>query len=155
MNSKNFISCSEGLHRKFQTALQQQTLLIRTCFYVLLHLSEDPAVEDKMRKKGIISLLTRALQRKHLHSSMNGKIFNSFKTIRNVQLLTKFVITLELNYLVLTFLQKLSIFGENKDEMAQSGVVEKAAVLVESPHRLVQDSAARVLYNLSFDPVLR
>ena len=85
MNSKNFISCSEGLHRKFQTALQQQTLLIRTCFYVLLHLSEDPAVEDKMRKKGIISLLTRALQRKHLHSSMNGKIFNSFKTIRNVQ----------------------------------------------------------------------
>nr|CAG4649243.1 EOG090X049M [Scapholeberis mucronata] len=130
LNSGHFEQ--DGLHRKFQTALLQQTLLIRTCFYVLLHLSEDPAVEDKMRKKGIVSLLTRALQRKHLHSSMN-----------------------ELNYLVLTFLQKLSIFGENKDEMAQSGVIEKAAVLVESPHRLVQDSAARVLYNLSFDSVLR
>lgn len=62
----------DGLHRKFQTALLQQTLLIRTCFYVLLHLSEDPGVEDKMRKKGIVSLLTRALQRKHLHPSMNG-----------------------------------------------------------------------------------
>ncbi|KZS21217.1 Kinesin-associated protein 3 [Daphnia magna] len=122
----------DGLHRKFQTALLQQTFLIRTCFYVLLHLSEDPGVEDKMRKKGIVSLLIRTLQRKHIHSSVN-----------------------ELNYLVLTFLQKLSIFGENKDEMAQLGVIEKAAILVDSPHRLVQDSAARVLYNLSFDPVLR
>nr|CAG4641607.1 EOG090X049M [Eurycercus lamellatus] len=122
----------DGLHRKIQTALLQQTLLIRTSFYVLLHLSEDPTVEDKMRKKGIVSLLIRTLQRKHLHSSVN-----------------------ELNYLVLTFLQKLSIFGENKDEMVQQGVIEKAAVLVDSPHRLVQDSAARVLYNLSFDPALR
>ena len=62
----------DGLHRKFQTALLQQTLLIRTCFYVLLHLSEDPSVEDKMRKKGIVSLLIRTLQRKHIHSSVNG-----------------------------------------------------------------------------------
>lgn len=57
--------------------------------------------------------------------------------------------------MVLTFLQKLSIFGENKDEMSQQGVIEKAALLVDSPHRMVQDSAARVLYNLSFDPTLR
>ena len=56
---------------------------------------------------------------------------------------------------MLTFLQKLSIFGENKDEMTQLGVIEKAAILVDSPHRLVQDSDARVLYNLSFDPALR
>lgn len=66
----------DGLHRKFQTALLQQTFLIRTCFYVLLHLSEDPGVEDKMRKKGIVSLLIRTLQRKHIHSSVNGnKVF--------------------------------------------------------------------------------
>lgn len=56
---------------------------------------------------------------------------------------------------MLTFIQKLSIFGENKDELVQLGVIEKAAILVDSPHRLVQDSAARVLYNLSFDPTLR
>ncbi len=62
----------DGLHRKIQTALLQQTLLIRTSFYVLLHLAEDPSVEDKMRKKGIVSLLVRTLQRKHLHSSVNG-----------------------------------------------------------------------------------
>ena len=68
-----FFSHIDGLHRKFQTALLQQTLLIRTCFYVLLHLSEDPAVEEKMRKKGIVSLLIRTLQRKHVHSSVNGK----------------------------------------------------------------------------------
>lgn len=64
----------DGLHRKFQTALLQQTLLIRTCFYVLLNLSEDPGVEDKMRKKGIVSLLIRTLQRKHVHSSVNGNL---------------------------------------------------------------------------------
>lgn len=64
-------------------------------------------------------------------------------------------IHLELYVLVLTFLQKLSIFAENKDEMAELGVIEKAAILIDSSHRLVQDSAARVLYNLSFDPALR
>jgi len=41
----------DGLLRKIQTALLQQTLLIRTSCYILFHLSEDPRVEDKMRKK--------------------------------------------------------------------------------------------------------
>lgn len=66
-----------------------------------------------------------------------------------------YVFVAELYVLVLTFLQKLSIFAENKDEMAELGVIEKAAAFIDSPHRLVQDSAARVLYNLSFDPALR
>lgn len=122
----------DGLLRKIQTALLQQTMLIRTSCYILLHLSEDPSVEDKMRKKGMVQLLVKTLQRKHEHSSVN-----------------------ELNYLVLTFLQKLSIFAENKDEMTQLGLIERAAVLINSPSRLVQDAAARVLYNLSFDATLR
>ena len=106
-----------------------------------------------MRKKGIVALLIRTLQRKQIHSSVSGmKVYCYFIKFSKIFNLISF---LELNYLVLTFLQKLSIFGENKDEMAQQGVIEKAAILLESPHRLVQDSAARVLYNLSFDPILR
>jgi len=47
-------------------------MLIRTSCYILLHLSEDPCVEDKMRKKGIVGLLVKTLQRKHEHSSIHG-----------------------------------------------------------------------------------
>ena len=65
------------------------------------------------------------------------------------------LIGVELNYLVLTFLQKLSIFAENKDEMAHLGLIERAAVLINSSNRLVQDAATRVIYNLSFDATLR
>lgn len=50
-------------------------MLIRTSCYILLHLSEDPSVEDKMRKKGIVRLLVKTLQRKHEHSSVNGILF--------------------------------------------------------------------------------
>ena len=71
----------EGLYRKIQTALLQQTLLIRTSFYVLLHLSEDPNVEDKMRKKGVIQLLVRTLNRKHQHSSIHGLLLDIASTI--------------------------------------------------------------------------
>jgi len=106
-----------------------------------------------MRKKGIVALLIHTLQRKHIHSSVSGRKIYCY-LIKFCKIFNLISI-LELNYLVLTFLQKLSIFGENKDEMAQQGVIEKAAILLESPHRLVQDSAARVLYNLSFDPILR
>nr|CAG4640776.1 EOG090X049M [Eulimnadia texana] len=122
----------EDYQRKVRTVLLQQTLLLRTCFYILLHLAEDPIVEDKMRQKNIAALLVRALQRRHNHNS-----------------------THELIYLVLTFLQKLSIFNENKTEFERLGVVEKAAVLLEYPATYVRDSAARVLYNLSFDPTMR
>ena len=61
----------------------------------------------------------------------------------------------ELNYLALTFLQNVAIFEENKNDMAQLGVIEKAAALLDCPHHLVQEAAARVLYNLSFDTSLR
>ena len=171
---------SDGLLRKIQTALLQQTMLIRTSCYILLHLSEDPSVEDKMRKKGMVQLLVKTLQRKHEHSSVNGKTNFSntfswqnkkitFSIIRRYVLIhlllfdrwcfhwkwIDILFATELNYLVLTFLQKLSIFAENKDEMTQLGLIERAAVLINSPSRLVQDAAARVLYNLSFDATLR
>jgi len=61
----------------------------------------------------------------------------------------------ELSHLVLSFLQKLSLFEENKNEMTQLGILEKAALFLDCSYPLAQEAAARVLYNLSFDAVLR
>jgi hypothetical protein len=61
------------------------------CFYLLLNLSEETAVEQKMRAKGIIKMLVDAL------TPESGN---------------------DLVILVLTFLQRLSVYVENKNEMA-------------------------------------
>ena len=58
-------------------------------YYLLLNLSEDLKVELKMRNKGIATLLVKTLDRE------------------NVELLI----------LVISFLKKLSIFVENKNDM--------------------------------------
>ena len=61
------------------------------CFYLLLNLSEDTGVEQKMRAKGIVKMLVEAL------TPESGN---------------------DLVILVLTFLQRLSVYVENKNEMA-------------------------------------
>lgn len=63
--------------------------LLRVAFYLLLNLSEDTKVEQKMVNKDVTKLLIKALDRE-----------NS-----------------ELLILVVSFLKKLSIFIENKNTM--------------------------------------
>ena len=58
-------------------------------FYLLLNLAEDLKVEMKMKNKGVIKMLVSTLDRKNF----------------------------ELLILVVSFLKKLSIFIENKNEM--------------------------------------
>jgi len=64
-------------------------------YYLLLNLSEDLKVELKMRNKGITKLLVKTLDRE------------------NVELLI----------LVISFLKKLSIFVENKNDVVCSLVI--------------------------------
>jgi len=59
-------------------------------FYLLLNLAEDTKVEAKMKNRGIVKILIKALEIR-----------------KNTDLLI----------LILSFLKKLSIFVENKDEM--------------------------------------
>lgn len=59
------------------------------CLYFLLNLAEAPAVEEKMKNKGIIQQLVQLLARDNQ----------------------------DLQVLVVSFLKKLSIYAENKDEM--------------------------------------
>ena len=71
--------------KRHRLTLRKQEKLLYVCFHVLLNLAEEPDIERKMAKKGIVSILTGMLSR------------------TNAELLV----------LVLLFLMKLAIFKEN------------------------------------------
>jgi hypothetical protein len=61
----------------------------------------------------------------------------------------------ELLIVVLTFLKKLSIFRENKNEMAKAPTIQKLARFVPHDNEPVLNTVLRLLLNLSFDPELQ
>lgn len=80
----------EKSRKKFKSLTKKQEQLLRVAFYLLLNIAENAMdVERKMRKKNVIGMLIKTLDR------------------TNTDLLI----------LVITFLKKLSIFRENKDLM--------------------------------------
>ncbi|KAG8228826.1 hypothetical protein J437_LFUL008322 [Ladona fulva] len=113
--------------RKFQSLVRKQDQLLRVSFYLLLNLAESLKLEEKMRRRNIVGMLIRCLDRD------------------NPDLLV----------LVLTFLKKLSIFRENKNDMAEHNVVEKLPRLVSWPRFDVSHLSLKLLMNLSFDGGLR
>lgn len=96
--------CSQRDAKKIRIIFQKQEKLLYVCFHILLNLAEDVKVELKMKKRNIIPSLIRALERDND----------------------------DLRILVVTFLKKLSIFRENKDEMIECGVVDFLQQLVKS-----------------------
>lgn len=105
----------------------RQEVLLYVAFHLLLNLAEDQRVEIKMRNKNIVEQLVTMLQR------------------QNVEFLI----------LVVTFLKKLSVYAENKNEMASHDVVRRLQGLVPHPNPALQSVTLRLLLNLSFDPALR
>ncbi|XP_016146101.1 kinesin-associated protein 3-like [Sinocyclocheilus grahami] len=77
--------------KKYHGLLTKQEQLLRVALYLLLNLSEDTRTELKMRNKNIVHLLVKTLDRD----------------------------SEELLVLVVSFLKKLSIFLENKNDMAE------------------------------------
>ncbi|KAG1688227.1 Kinesin-associated protein 3 [Nymphon striatum] len=118
----------ERSQKKYQSLVKKQNQLLRVSVYMLLNLAEDTKVELKMRNKKIIELLVRCSER---------------------------IEAPELLVLVISFLKKLSIFIENKDEMAYYGIVEKLAPIVSTSHGDLLNVTLRLLLNLSFDIELR
>lgn len=110
--------------KKFESLVKKQDQLLRVSFYLLLNLAEDLKVEMKMRNKGIVLLLVKCLDRNENY---------------------------ELLMLVVSFLKKLSIFIENKNEMADHGIIERLAPLVPCDHEDLLNITLRLLKNLSFD----
>merc|ERR1719230_1147831 len=71
--------------KRHRLVLRKQEKLLYVCFHVLLNLAEEPDIERKMAKKGIVPMLVGMLNRSNT----------------------------ELLVLVLLFLMKLAIFKEN------------------------------------------
>lgn len=113
----------EQKHKRFRTLVRKQEHLLRVAFYLLLNISEDETVEEKMSKRNIVGLLVKALER------------------NNDDLLI----------LVVTFLKKLSIMQCNKDVMTAMNVVEKLPKMLESNSADLVHLTLKLVFNLSFD----
>ncbi|CDI98223.1 kinesin associated protein 3 [Echinococcus multilocularis] len=112
---------------KYEDLVRKQEQLLRVAIYLLLNLAEKVEVEEKMHRKGIVTLLCRCLKRKN-H---------------------------DLLVLVVSFLRKLSLFQENIDEMIKNKVVEELVGLLAFAQPLLIRLTLRLLYNLSFSQDLR
>ncbi|KAG6798162.1 kinesin-associated protein 3 isoform X1 [Apis mellifera caucasica] len=117
----------EKNRKKFKSLIKKQEQLLRVAFYLLLNIAENMEVERKMRKKNVIGMLIKTLDR------------------TNIDLLI----------LVIAFLKKLSIFRENKDLMAEESIIEKIPRLLQSNNADLILSTLKLLFNLSFDAKLR
>lgn len=80
-----------------------------------------------MRRKNIVKMLVKALDR------------------QNIDLLM----------LVTTFLKKLSIVGDNKDDMSELNIVSKLPRLFQSGHTDLVQVTLKLVFNLSFDGQIR
>jgi len=118
----------EKFNKKVQNLARKQDQLLKVAFYLLLNLSEDMRVEVKMKNKGIVKLLCKALETR---SSVG------------------------LSIVVISFLKKLSIFKENKNEMAKCDIIPKIGNALKFDDDLLTSLTLRLLLNLSFDTSLR
>ncbi|NWH56589.1 KIFA3 protein, partial [Geococcyx californianus] len=114
-------------YKKYQGLVVKQEQLLRVALYLLLNLAEDTRTELKMRNKNIVHMLVKALDRENF----------------------------ELLILVVSFLKKLSIFMENKNDMVEMDIVEKLVKMVPCEHEDLLNITLRLLLNLSFDTGLR
>ncbi|XP_066913808.1 kinesin-associated protein 3-like [Clytia hemisphaerica] len=117
----------EKSYKKYQNLLKKQDHLMRVGVYLLLNLAEDSKVEIKMKNKSIIDLLVKMMKRQNM----------------------------ELLILVVSFLKKLSIFKDNKDQMKEMEVMEKAAQLIPAQNDDLLNIALRLILNLTFDTEMR
>lgn len=87
-NTSNYLHVSVSCMTEYWICMTE-CFISSVAYYLLLNLAEDLKVEVKMRNKGIVKMLVRSLARENF----------------------------ELLILVVSFLKKLSVFMENKNEM--------------------------------------
>jgi len=118
----------EKIEKKFQSLTKKQDQLLKVAFYLLLNLAEDPRVEMKMKNKGIVRILIKAVESRTSPSLL---------------------------IVVISFLKKLSIFRENKNEMSKLNIIPKLADKLLSKDQVLSSLTIRLLLNLSFDTTMR
>ena len=114
----------------------RQDRLLTATYWLLLYLSEDVAIEMKMKERDLIHSLVRTLQRSASLLAMSGVGLDSLD---------------ELTVLTLSFLKKLSIFEENKTEMVAFDLTAALRPFLSQDGAEAREVALRLLYNLSFD----
>lgn len=114
-------------NKQLRVFAKKQEQLIRVAFYLLLNIAENTAYEEKMCRKNILRMLIKSLDR------------------QNIELLV----------LVVTFLKKLSIIRDNKDEMNRLEIVDKLPRLLQSSETELLHATLRLIFNLSFDGSMR
>jgi hypothetical protein len=119
---------SDKNRTKWEFAMKKQDQLITACTKILLNLADDIRVEHKMVKRGMLQFLTKCLDH----------VASPFLLKTTVQ-----------------FLWKLSAFRENKDVMANDGVVDKLVRMLPKADTELRDFILATLFNLSFDAHLR
>ena len=83
--------------KRLSVTIRKQEKVLFVAFHILLNLAEDLQIERKIISRKIIHYLMMMMER------------------NNPDLL----------FIVMTFLKKLSVFGQNKNEMKELGIVDK------------------------------
>lgn len=126
-NTKRQKDETEKWYRQFKTFTKKQEQLLRVSLYMLLNLSENTKLEEKMRRKNIISMLVKVLER------------------QNIDLLI----------LAVTFLKKLSIIKDNKEEIKEINLAEKLPRLLHTNNQDLIKITLKLIFNLTFDGQFR
>lgn len=111
---------------EYKILTKKQDKLFFISFYILINLAEDINTEKKMLKKSLISYLVDMLDHKYE----------------------------DLLILTLTFLKKLSIYEENKEELKSFKIIEKLYKFLSCSSFQLTFIVLRLLFNLSFDKVM-
>lgn len=117
----------ERLNKQFKVFTMKQEQLLQVAVYLLMNIAENVKFEEKMRKKNIVRILIKALERD------------------NVEVLI----------LVVTFMKKLSIVRDNKNDMNDLNVVERLPRLLHMHNPDLVQVTLKFMFNLSFDGNLR
>ena len=112
---------------KIKKLEKKQSKILFISFYILLNLAEDPTIERKMIKKGLIDYLLNALDRS----------------------------SSDLLILAVTFLKKLSIYEENKNYFKTKGIILKLSKFLPCSSQSLMIITLRLIFNLSFDSEIR
>lgn len=88
-NNQNDRITARAQLKKLNVLIWKQDKLFYVCLNILFNISSNPLIEKKMRKAGLIQILTRCLERNDFH----------------------------LLIITLAFLRKLSVMAEYKDQM--------------------------------------
>ncbi|KAM7543232.1 hypothetical protein Aperf_G00000005562 [Anoplocephala perfoliata] len=113
--------------KKIDNLIRKQEQLFRVSIYMLLHLAEKEELEEKMSRRGIVYILCQCLCRKNQN----------------------------LLILVVSFLQKLSLYQENIEQMVENNIMEGLLDQLTAGQPELVRPILRLLYNLSFNQGLR